>query len=196
MTHAAGYPLDMEPIPASWTRPISRAEYHRMAEAGFFEDERVELLYGRIVPMTSMGNPHCIAVEVINRVFVLALHDRARIRPALPFAADDWSEPEPDLGVYPMTYSGDHPDRAHLIIEVSDSSLAKDEGPKLRLYAEVGVPEYWIIDLPHRVIRVFRTPRDGRWTVTFEVGPGESASPLAFPEVALAADEVLAGTPG
>ena len=34
-----------------------------------------------------------------------------------------------------------------LLVEVADSSLAYDRGPKLALYARHGVPEVWLVDL-------------------------------------------------
>ena len=35
---------------------------------------------------------------------------------------------------------------ALLLIEVAESSLAYDRSTKLRLYAEAGIPEYWVVD--------------------------------------------------
>jgi hypothetical protein len=34
-----------------------------------------------------------------------------------------------------------------LIVEVADTTLDFDLGPKAELYAAAGVPEYWVIDL-------------------------------------------------
>jgi hypothetical protein len=33
-------------------RPLKRVEYERLAAEGFFEDERVELLFGMVIPMS------------------------------------------------------------------------------------------------------------------------------------------------
>jgi hypothetical protein len=40
------------------SRPFTRAEYERLTELGFFENERIELLNGRLVPMNPRGAPH------------------------------------------------------------------------------------------------------------------------------------------
>jgi Uma2 family endonuclease len=34
-----------------------------------------------------------------------------------------------------------------LIVEIADSSLAFDRNIKAKLYAEMGVPEYWLADI-------------------------------------------------
>jgi Uma2 family endonuclease len=47
-------------------------------------------------------------------------------------------------------------------VEVSDSSLPIDSGEKLRAYQEYGIPEYWIVDLAKKVIRV-HTLKDVRY---------------------------------
>ena len=49
------------------------------------------------------------------------------------------------------------------MIEVCDSSLAKDRGVKLPIYASARVPEVWLIDLKRRVILTHRMPVDGTY---------------------------------
>ena len=44
------------------------------------------------------------------------------------------------------------------LVEVADSSLAYDRGPKLALYARHGVPEVWIVDLADRAVEICREP--------------------------------------
>ena len=83
-------------------RPLRRVEYERLAQEGFFDDdERVELLEGVIVQMSPRGTRHDAAIERLNRLFVLALVDRAVVRPRCAYAASDISEPEPDLAIVP-----------------------------------------------------------------------------------------------
>src|SRR5580704_11900392 len=88
------------------------------------------------------------SVTRLNKLLVRALGDRAEVRVQAPFGASDVSEPEPDLAVVPPgSYLDEHPSRAHLLIEVADSSLQDDRRIKGPLYAAAGVPEYWIVDL-------------------------------------------------
>ena len=62
------------------------------------------------------------------------------------------SLPEPDAAVIRGSrrdYRERRPMAADvgLIIEVADTSLAQDRGTKKRVYARVGIPVYWIVNL-------------------------------------------------
>ena len=52
-------------------------------------------------------------------------------------------------------------DDVALLVEVSDTTYAKDSGPKLRRYATYRIPVYWIVDLNRRIVEV-RTGRSAR----------------------------------
>jgi len=45
-----------------------------------------------------------------------------------------------------------------IVIEVSDSSLWYDRTVKGRLYAEAGIPEYWIVNIDERIVEVYTSP--------------------------------------
>jgi Putative restriction endonuclease len=83
-----------------------------------------------------------------------------------PVALDDESEPEPDIVAVPGTirdYSGEHPARPVLVVEVSDSSLSLDRARKGNLYARAGLGDYWIVNLVERVLEDL--PRAGGGSV-------------------------------
>jgi Uma2 family endonuclease len=72
-----------------------------------------------------------------------------------------------------------------LVIEVAETSLRYDRTVKLALYAEAGVPEYWVVDASTEAIEVYRDPAaDGYREVTRVTGEG-AVSPAAFPGVRL-----------
>ena len=54
---------------------------------------------------------------------------------------------------------GPRPDDVLLVVDVSESSLAYDRGEKLALYAEAGVPEYWVVGVGAEAVHVYREPR-------------------------------------
>jgi Uma2 family endonuclease len=178
---------------------ITVEQFEAMVDRGDFdpiEENHVELIRGEIVPRfgddtrTSMKPPHAMTVDravdwsfdVVPRNLVLV-----RVQNAIRIPALD-SEPFPDLAwLVRKDYYTAHPvpEDIFLIIEVSDSSLGKDRGPKLELYAEAGIREYWIVNIQARSVDVYRNP-DGlvfRDVATYT--PGQEIHPLAFPEVSL-----------
>ena len=173
-------------------RPLRRVEYEQLVALGAFQDERIELLEGALVTMSPMGAPHSAAVRRLTRLLVLTLEGRAAVLCQSPFAALEFSEPEPDLAVVPLgEYESDHPSQAFLIIEVADSSLASDREKKLRIYASCGVPEYWIVNLPERCIEVCTRPSAGAYGHCERYERGQVIRLLAFGDVQIAVSDVL-----
>jgi Uma2 family endonuclease len=171
--------------------PITRAEYDELVRRGALEDARVELLYGRIVSMSPIGKPHAYAVTSLVELLVHALGKRARIRGQQPFAAPDESEPEPDVAVVPPgDYLDDHPKTAWLVVEVADSSLARDRA-KAKLYAAAGVSEYWIVDLTGDAVDVHRHPSADGYRALTRHRRGEALRLVAFDDVELRLGDVL-----
>ena len=76
-------------------RPLSRREYDRLVDLGWFEDEPIELLRGMLVTMSPQKWPHAAAVAFLNEQLVLQLAGRYAVRPQLPFARGDAAGPGP-----------------------------------------------------------------------------------------------------
>lgn len=159
---------------------ITVEEYHRMEELGFLPpNRRFELIRGIVVEKPVMNPPHKTSTRRLSD----------RLRPLIPaemlmdlqgpITLSD-SEPEPDICVsrgpedrYRNRHAG--PADVVLLVEIADSSLEYDRGDKLQLYAGAGIPIYWIVNLPDRVVLVYSQPRDGqkpgyRLTETYVVG--------------------------
>jgi Uma2 family endonuclease len=166
-------------------RHWTRSEYERLAKDGYFRGERVELVYGAVVRMSPIGNPHNFAVEQLNLLLVpIALAGRARVRIQSTYLADDDSLPEPDVLISePGEPLDDHPTQALLVAEVSDTSLDYDRTVKRKLYAEANTPEYWLVNLEERCVEVFRDPVDGAYAAHAVVGEEGTVSPSAFPDI-------------
>jgi Uma2 family endonuclease len=176
-------------------RTFTRAEYDRLVALGFFRGERLELMHGRLLRMPPIGPPHATAVTRLAELLLPALLGRATVRIQQPFCAHDDSEPEPDIAVVPRgDYSAGHPDRALLVVEVAESSLAYDRDTKRALYAASNVSEYWVVDLASRTVEIFTDPRDDAYAGSRVLAAGERITPGAFPDVAVAVDDVLSPT--
>jgi Uma2 family endonuclease len=173
-------------------RRLRRSEYDRLIAMGVFENESLELLYGQLVTMSPQGTAHAYAIRRINNYLVQALARRAEVLVQSPVAASDDSEPEPDVAVVDVgDYLDDHPSACHLVIEVADSSRKTDLELKARLYAEMGVPDYWVVDLARRVLVVHRAPAGDRYDEVRTFGTGASVEVLRFPDVVVRVDDVL-----
>lgn len=173
-------------------RPLSRAEYDRLVDLGFFEDERVELLRGVLVRMSPQGAAHANAPAKLMKRLILALGERGVVRAHSPLSLGDWSEPEPDIAVVPSgDYSESHPTTALLVVEAADSSLRKDRRIKAELYAEHEIPEYWIVNLVEGVVEVHTMPASGRYTSVATHRAGEPLCLAAFPDVCVDVGELF-----
>lgn len=189
--------VDLSQLDADMLRPISRDEFMQMAELGMFDDERVELLRGVVVKKPRIGWRHANTVDWLNRELILALGRTYLVRPQQPFAASDWSQPEPDLAVVENDSNlEDHPSVALLLIEVADSSQRRDRGIKLGIYAEAGAPEYWIVDLRARAVEVYSQPAGASYARCDVLHEGDVLRPSRVPGVELAVAELLAVSAG
>jgi len=178
-----------QPVP----RRLTRAEYDRMIALGFFHGERLELIRGSLISTPPIGPPHAKTVSRLNRLLLPRLMGRADVRIQQPLIAHDESEPEPDVSVVPLgDYGASHPDKAFLVIEVAESSLATDRDLKVPLYALSNVAEYWIVDLSAAAVEVYRQPRGNGYGVVQRVERGGNLTVVAFADVTLAVSEILA----
>lgn len=174
-----------------WTRH----EYERMVEAGVLGPEtHVELLDGEIIEMSPQGPPHVTATHLVADALRRVLPPGMVLRMQAPIALDDVSEPEPDVCIVRgavRDFAEHHPTSALLIIEVSDSSLGMDGRDKAIAYARNGIPEYWIIDLRHRVLQVSTEPGPKGYGRRRSLTPGENVAPCMVPDIVLDVTDLL-----
>jgi len=157
-------------------------EYERMIDEGVFhEDERIELIRGEIVEMTPIGFDHNMCVAKLNRLFNRLVGDEALVWVQSSIGVGGDSRPEPDLALlrWRDDYSRSRPIMAQdviLVIEVADTSLKYDRTTKGPLYAQAGIPEYWIVNLKDNLIEVYTSPGDGLYRQVRKVQRGETLS--------------------
>jgi len=142
-------------------RPLYRREYEALGQQGFFADEDVELLDGRVVFAAEEGGPHAAVNRRLARILIEAIPaEEGEVGVGNPLAISELSEPEPDfMVVEPLpTYRDAHPTTASLVVEVAHSSRSTDLGLKAALYAAAGITDYWVVDLTREEIVVHREP--------------------------------------
>jgi len=139
-------------------------EYHRLIELGFLtEGGRIELIRGELIQMTAKGTPHTFSTTRLCRQLDRLLGDRAVVRCQEPIILPSDSEPEPDVVIARGTdedYLAHHPypQNIVLVVEISDSTLTYDQTTKLKLYAEAGILDYWIVNLNARQLERYNQP--------------------------------------
>ena len=183
---------------AATRRRFTRAEYYRMAEVGILgEDDRVELIRGEIVEMSPIGRRHRAFVGNLNQLLAVRLAGHAIVWMQNPIVLAEDTEPQPDIAVLrrrPVPYKEREAwaEDALLLIEVADSSLAYDRSTKLQLYAEAGIPEYWVVDCTTEAVEVYRTPGPEGYRDVTQVAGTATLTLHAFPDVALTPSEIFA----
>ncbi|MGI8502300.1 MAG: Uma2 family endonuclease [Hassallia sp.] len=173
------------------------ADYHRMAETGILdEDERVELLEGKIIWMSAKGTAHSSAVARTYKLLENRLGNQAWILIQDPIKLNQRSEPEPDVAVVqidPLDYADHHPtpSEVYLIVEVADSSLKFDCETKAKAYAQAGIADYWVLDVVERQLYVFREPNEDGYQSKVILGENGMISPLQFADLQIVVLEML-----
>jgi Uma2 family endonuclease len=184
--------------PRKWTR----SEYDRLVEAEILgTEDRVELLGGEMIVKEPQYSPHATGISLVHRVLTAAFGPGWYVRPQMPVALDDESEPEPDVCVvpgHPRDYREAHPERPVLIVEVTLSRRRFDREHKGSLYARAGIADYWILNIPDRRLEVYREPvPDGaasfgwRYGRSVALGADQRVSPLAAPEASVSIADLL-----
>jgi Uma2 family endonuclease len=139
--------------------PIHRLDvetYGRMVASGALEGEPVELLEGLLVEMSPQGPAHA---EVIMRLTRHMANAQAWLRVQLPMEILPDSTPEPDLALATEKPPvGHHPNGALLVVEVAVTLHRVARSEKARLYAQAGVPTYWVVDVPGKTVEVRTDP--------------------------------------
>lgn len=184
------------------TRRWTRAEYDRLIEKGFFEpEEKLELIDGELFVREPQGSRHYTAVLLVADALRSAFGPGWLVRGQGPVALDDASEPEPDVSVVPGSprdYVADHPTRPVLVVEVAESSLFFDRRRKASLYARADIADYWLLNLVHRVVAVYRepvpfasAPYGWHYRSVTTVKPPATVSPLAAPSARIPVTDLL-----
>jgi Uma2 family endonuclease len=179
-------PAPLAPPHKKWTRE----ECAVLESVGLLELRRYELIEGELVQKVSKNYPHMRVLLLL--VNWLRLHFAAECvlqEPSIDVAPEDTpaSEPEPDAVVLSRSFlditSRPRPEDIHLVVEVSDSTLAFDLTTKALLYARAAIPEYWVFEVAGRRIIVHRDPIEGQYCSVVAYSDNETVSCLAAPHV-------------
>jgi Uma2 family endonuclease len=180
---------------ASAKHRISVKEYYRLAETGeLAPDARVELLDGEIIDMSPIGPFHGGVANYLITFFADVARRRWITTAQNPVRLNNDSEPDlvllrPSADFYRNRHP--KPQDVFLLVEISDTSLEKDQEKKVPAYARAGIVEVWIVNLNEQTIEVYRQPHFAGYGSKVILSAGDKASPQAFPDVSLDVAELL-----
>lgn len=172
-------------------------QYHQMSEASILAaDDHVELIEGEIIEMAPIGSRHAACVDRLNRLLNRRLGEQALIRVQNPLYLGERSEPQPDIAIVQIRadyYETGHPQPQDvlLLVEVADTTLEFDRSIKTSLYANVGIPEVWIVDLSSLAIEIYREPSADGYKSVRRVQRNQTISAQAFPGIDFGLVEIL-----
>jgi Uma2 family endonuclease len=162
------YETETPLAPRSGLGPYREPDY-----LGLPDEPRCELLYGRLVvtPAPTARHQHVVA-RVLHLLLDCADRngDQALASP-IDVVLAEHSVVQPDVIYVSAARSAIVRERIEgvpdLVVEVlSPGTARRDLGEKLRLYAEAGVAEYWIVDPAHQTFEFLVNAGDG-----FRVSP-------------------------
>jgi Uma2 family endonuclease len=84
-----------------------------------------------------------------------------------------------------------YPPNVYLVVEVADTTIKDDCEIKDKHYAQVGIAEYWVVDLKNRQLHIFRQPTPTGYATHLILAEPNEFSPLAFPDVTLNLRDIL-----
>ncbi len=177
--------------------PYTVADLLRMREE---TDDRLELIDGEVFVVPSPNEGHQTSSVVLTGVFYnqIMVPGRGRVYHA-PFDVYLGSGRlvQPDLFVVlPGDPVSVRPDGAHgrpsLVVEiVSPTSRSHDLRRKRALYADAGIPEYWLIDPPLRSVTVLTHPAHGDYRTERVYNDGEVVHSATIPWVEIAVADLF-----
>ena len=183
-TVAPRQPKISSPRP-SGTLPLRRItvdEYERIIASGALEEPgRVELIDGYMVYKMAKNAEHSFSTIATHQAFADRLPAGWSARQEQPVRIPEFDEPEPDIAVVRGTYANYRhriptPDDVALLVEVSETTLRQDRGPKRAAYARAGIAVFWIVNLVARRVEVYTRPvKEGRYRSRKDYKPGQQA---------------------
>jgi Uma2 family endonuclease len=183
--------LDLAALRPDRPRRLRRTEYMRLVDAGVFEDEAVELLYGQLVTMSPQGDLHINVTAEIATLLIRQLEDRYRVRSHSGLPLWTYSCPEPDVAVVEAGSLRAPPRAALLVVEVAATSHAKDRFVKAPLYAQAGIANYWLVDVERLVVDVFTQPRGRRYRKVRTLTRRDTLRAVGLPRIAIPVAKIL-----
>ena len=128
----------------------------------------LELIDGELFLVGSGSPEHQWLIELLHQYLESKLADTSAVlvREEKTVFINENTTPEPDISVvknqnYFKTYP--RPEDVYLVIEVANTHTETATRKKKQLYAQAGIPQYWVIDVKRQTLRVYTTAPNGEY---------------------------------
>jgi len=174
--------------------------YQMAQDAGLFGNKSVELIGGELIQMPPVTLPHWITVNKCDRRLKIAFPFSYIVSVQGTLKFGESSAPLPDIAVIKADLNtlSKIPTFSVLVVEISFSTLAYDQGEKASLYAAQGIRDYWIVNLRDNTLEVRRDPqpdaaqKHGASYASLEIlKRADKVSPLELPHVSIEVADLL-----
>jgi Uma2 family endonuclease len=171
-------------------------EYYKLIDLGMLHDyEKAEIIDGELIRTMTIGDRHAQIVNKLTKILIKNVSDDILVSIQNPLRLTDYTEPEPDVVLADLTkYDGSrHPRPAEtlLVMEVSDSTLKYDRDTKLPLYAESGIKEVWLINLPKNLVEIHTNLSDEVYQTVKLFKRGETIKSNIIPDLEIEVNKIL-----
>lgn len=160
---------------------FSASEYIEMMNVGAFADMKVELVEGSLEKLAPAQTRHSVMNMKIGGLLQTAYLGSGRdIGTDLAVRIGRRTIRGVDVAVGVGQFSQGVPQASEvfLAVEIAETTLARDLGPKAIDYGRAGIPHYWVVDLVASAVHVMSEPNESGYATRGLVRFGE---PLAVP---------------
>lgn len=179
--------------PVRWTVDLY---YAAMEAVLLYEGARMELVRGQIIQLAERPSPRYYrGIDCLKEALIPVFGERCFPTRGVLRISDD-TEVEPEALVTRQVrkhYTTAHPTPEDVLLvgEVAETTHGFLLGFKARVYAQAGVPEYWVADIVDRGLFVHREPTENGYAYVERYRDGETVSPLAMPNVSITVSDLL-----
>ena len=173
-------------------RKFTLEEFERMRDLGLISEQHAELLNGEIFVKGMQSGRHAYAITALSEKMQVLFQTRASVASQVPLILlsppPDFVEPDVLVRNAPaLQYAtrNANSEDAILVVEISDSTLERDQTDKLKAYARNGILEYWILNLHTNQLEVYREPSGDEYLSTRKYKVGQAVATLKFPDLRL-----------
>ena len=150
-----------------------------MVAAGVLNDERIELIDGFLVKKKGKNPPHGWSTRKVLDLLAALLSPGWLGGLRQPIRIPEFNEPEPDIAIVRGTdddykHRAPEPADVALLVEVSESTMDRDQSEKLLASGQAGIPVYWIVNLAEGHVEVYTGPGGAGYQTRQDFVPGQA----------------------